>query len=112
MNNVNLIGRLTRDPELKYGQSGKAYAKFSLAVPRKFTKNEADFINCVAFGKTAETISKHFKKGNKIAVEGSLQTNQYESNGEKKNSYEVLIQNFYFLESKNEDTPSCLDELE
>ena len=61
MNVVVLVGRLTRDPELKFGQSGKAYSRFSLAVDRPFSKGEADFINCVAFGKTAELIGEDRK---------------------------------------------------
>lgn len=112
MNNINLIGRLTKDPELKYGQSGKAYAKFSLAVKRSYSKDDVDFINCVSFGKTAEIVAEHLKKGSKIAVEGSLQMNQYETNGEKRTTYEVLISQVHFLESKRDDTSSILDELE
>ena len=61
MNLVVLTGRLTRDPELKFGQSGKAYSRFSLAVDRPFQKGETDFINCVAFGKTAELIGEYLR---------------------------------------------------
>lgn len=101
MNLVVLTGRLTRDPELKYGQSGKAYSRFSLAVDRPFQKGEADFINCVAFGKTAELIGEYLRKGRKVGVQGSLQMNRYEVNGEKRTSYDVLVNNIEFLESKN-----------
>ena len=101
MNLVVLTGRLTRDPELKYGQSGKAYSRFSLAVDRPFQKGEADFINCVAFGKTAELIGEYLRKGRKVGVQGSLQMNKYEVNGEKRISYDVLVNNIEFLESKN-----------
>ena len=82
MNLVVLTGRLTRDPELKFGQSGKAYSRFSLAVDRPFQKGEADFINCVAFGKTAELIGEYLRKGRKVGVTGRLQMNRYEANGE------------------------------
>lgn len=100
MNLIVLTGRLTRDPELKYGQSGKAYSRFSLAVDRPFQKGEADFINCVAFGKTAELIGEYLRKGRKVGVNGSLQMNRYEVNGEKRTSYDVLVNNVEFLESK------------
>ena len=69
MNNVVLIGRLTKDPELKYSQSGKAYCRFTVAVNRDFNKDEADFINCLAFGKTAETIAEWLGKGRILKIE-------------------------------------------
>ncbi|MGL6115514.1 MAG: single-stranded DNA-binding protein [Cetobacterium sp.] len=100
MNLVVLIGRLTKDPELKFGQSGKAYSRFSLAVDRPFQKGEADFINCVAFGKTAELIGEYLRKGKKVAVNGRLQMNRYEINGEKRTTYDVLVENVEFVESK------------
>lgn len=100
MNLVILTGRLTRDPELKFGQSGKAYSRFSLAVDRPFQKGEADFINCVAFGKTAELIGEYLRKGRKVGVNGRLQMSRYEANGEKRTSYDVLVENIEFLESK------------
>lgn len=100
MNLVVLTGRLTRDPELKFGQSGKAYSRFSLAVDRPFQKGEADFINCVAFGKTAELIGEYLRKGRKVGVTGRLQMNRYEANGEKRTSYDVLVENIEFLEAK------------
>ncbi len=77
MNNVNLVGRVTRDIELKYGQSGSAYTKFSLAVNR-MKKGECDFINCTAFGKTAELIAKYVNKGGQLAVSGSINVNKHE----------------------------------
>lgn len=106
MNLVVLTGRLTRDPELKYGQSGKAYSRFSLAVDRPFQKGEADFINCVAFGKTAELIGEYLRKGRKVGVNGSLQMNKYEVNGEKRISYDVLVNSIEFLESKSSASSS------
>lgn len=106
MNLVVLIGRLTRDPELKFGQSGKAYSRFSIAVDNPMKKGEADFINCVAFGKTAELIGEYMRKGSKIGVNGRLQMNRYEVNGEKKTSYDVLVEQIEFLDSKNSQNSS------
>lgn len=99
MNIVVLVGRLTRDPELKYGQSGKAYSRFSLAVNRPMSKDEADFINCVAFGKTAELIGEYLRKGRRVGVNGRLQMNKYEN----RVSYDVLVENIEFLEAKTGD---------
>lgn len=101
MNLVVLMGRLARDPELKFGQSGKAYSRFSLAVDNPFKKGEADFINCVAFGKTAEVIGEYLRKGSKVLVNGRLQMNKYEVNGEKRTSYDVLVNEFEFAEGKS-----------
>ncbi|KXA16556.1 single-strand binding family protein [Fusobacterium equinum] len=95
------MGRLTRDPEVKFGQSGKAYCRFSVAVNRPFSKDEADFINCVSFGKTAELIGEYFRKGHQIALVGRLQMNQYESNGEKRTSYDVVVDSFDFISTKS-----------
>lgn len=106
MNLVVLNGRLTRDPELKFGQSGKAYSRFSIAVDRPFqsttdkSSQTADFINCVAFGKTAEFIGEYFRKGRKILLNGRLQMNQYESEGRKITSYVVLVDSVEFGETK------------
>lgn len=109
MNLVVLIGRLTRDPELKFGQSGKAYSRFSLAVDRPFSKGEADFINCVAFGKTAELIGEYLRKGRKVAINGRLQMNRYEMNGEKRTSYDVLVESMEFIEGRGNDTNASFE---
>lgn len=101
MNIIILTGRLTRDPELKTGQSGKTYARFTLAVERPMQKDETDFINCVAFGKTAEVIGEFLRKGRKAGVTGRLQMGKYEVNGEKRTSYDVIVDTIEFLESKN-----------
>ena len=106
MNLVVLNGRLTRDPELKFGQSGKAYSRFSIAVDRPFQssadKNSqtADFINCVAFGKTAKFIGEYFRKGRKILLNGRLQMSQYESEGKKITTYVVIADSVEFGETK------------
>ena len=101
MNLVVLTGRLTRDPELKYGQSGNAYCRFGLAVNRPRKRDEVDFINCVAFGKTAELIGEYLRKGSRTGLEGALQMNRYEVNGEKRTSYDVVVNQIEFLEGKN-----------
>lgn len=103
MNKVVLIGRMTKDPDLKFtAGSGKAVSKFTIAVNRQFKKDECDFINCVCFGKTAETISQYFVKGNKIAVEGHIQVSSYDAaDGTKRYSTDVLIDSFDFIESKS-----------
>ena len=104
MNKVLLIGRLTRDAELS--QSGSTYAKFSLAVNRQFKDKDgskkADFINCVAFGKTAEVLTQYTQKGSQIGVEGSLQVSSYEKNGVKQFSTSVVVESIEFLGSKGE----------
>lgn len=105
MNHVTLMGRLTRDPELKYSQSGKAYCRFTVAVNRDFNKDEADFINCLAFGKTAETIAEWLGKGRRIALQGRIQTGNYENkNGEKVNTFEVVADRFEFVDSARSET--------
>jgi single-strand binding protein len=105
MNNVTLMGRLTRDPELKYSQAGKAYCRFTVAINREFNREEADFINCLAFGKTAETIAEWLGKGRRIAIVGRIQTGNYENkNGEKVNTFEVVADRFEFVDSARSET--------
>lgn len=100
-NNVNLVGRFTANADLKYTNNGMAIADFSLAVDRN--KEETDFIRCKTFGKTAENIANFFKKGDLIAVNGSIQTGKY-INKDKKTVYttDVVVDTFAFLQSKNE----------
>lgn len=101
MNLVILTGRLTADPELKYTQSGKAFAKFTLAVNRTFSKEQTDFINCVAWDKRAEIIAEYLRKGNMTGVQGRLSVRNYEDeNGQKKKITEVIVDSIEFLESK------------
>lgn len=109
INSVALTGRLTKDIELKYTPSGIPVGSFTLAINRKFTKEngerEADFINCVVWRKTAETMSNHLKKGSLIGVEGNLQSRTYEDrNGNTVFITEVNIEHFIFLEAKQEET--------
>ena len=97
MNIVILLGRIVRNPELKYTSSGKAYASFTLAVQKN--KNEAEFIDCTAWEKTAETIAEYFRKGNRILIQGRLSVNSYEQNGEKRRRMRVVVNSFEFVES-------------
>ncbi len=102
MNKVFLIGRLTRDCETKYSQSGKAWVSTAIAVDRRTKDETADFFNLVAWEKTAEIMGKYLKKGNKILVDGHLQFNQYEDkDGNKKSSVNVIVENFEFLDNKD-----------
>ena len=106
MNKVILQGRLTRDPEVKYstGEKATAIASFSMAVDRRFKKDgeqNADFINCKAFGKTAETVEKYVQKGVKITVCGRIQTGSYTNkDGVKVYTTDVIVEEFDFCESK------------
>lgn len=102
MNNINAIGRISTDLKLKESK-GKTYINFILAVPRKAKKDITDFIPCVSFGKMAELIEKYLNKGDKIAVTGQLITKQYEKNGEKRLSFDILVENVDFLENKKTD---------
>ena len=105
MNTVQLVGRLTRDVELKFTASGTATGSFNLAVNRNFTnqqgEREADFINCVIWRKAAENLANWTRKGSLIAIDGRLQTRSYENrNGQKVYVTEVVVNNFDLLESK------------
>lgn len=106
-NLVILTGRLTKDPELKHGASGAAYCKFTLAVNRMKKDDPADFIFCSAFGKTAELIAEYVKKGHQLGVQGRLQQDTYEKDGEKISKTGVTVDKIEFLESnKTESTTS------
>ena len=101
MNKVILVGNLTRDVELKYTQSGKAYVRAGIAVNRPFSKNkEVDFFNLVIWNKLAEICDKYLHKGSKIVVEGRLQTSTYEKNGVKHNAVEVVVDGIEFADGK------------
>lgn len=105
INNVTLVGRLTRDVEVKYTQNGTAVASFTLAVNRNFKNQngeiEADFINCVIWRKPAETMAQYTHKGSLIGVVGKLQTRSYDDkNGQRVYVTEVVCDNFQMLESK------------
>ena len=105
MNNVCLMGRLTADPELRHTQSQVAVTSFSIAVDRAYQvkgqDRQTDFINIVAWRQTAEFISNYFRKGNRIALTGSLQSRNYtDRDGNKRPAYEVVCDNAFFCESK------------
>lgn len=106
MNKIILIGRLTRDPELRYTSNNTATTSFTVAVDRRFKQEgqpTADFISVVAWGKTAEVISKYFKRGNRIALTGRLQTRNYDDkDGKKVYVTEVVTDEVEFVESKKE----------
>ena len=108
MNKVILMGRLTRDAEVRYsqGDSQSAVARFTLAVDRRFKRENdpetADFINCVAFGKTAEFLERFGCKGTKFAIEGRIQTGSYTNkDGQKVYTTDVVVENVEFAESKS-----------
>ena len=106
MNKVILMGRLTRDPEVRYsaGENALAIARYTLAVDRRFRRDgeaNADFINCVSFGRTAEFAEKYFRQGLKIAVTGRIQTGSYTNReGQKVYTTEVVVEDQEFAESK------------
>ena len=103
MNKVFLLGRLTKDIELREG-NGKYFTRFTLAVDRR--GEGTDFLNCVAFGKTAEWASKYLSKGSKALVEGKLQSSSYEKDGKKSYSYDVIVDSMEFADSKKKaETP-------
>lgn len=117
MNKCTLVGRLTHDPEVRYttGENASAIARFSIAINRRFKNAEgnydADFINCVAFGKTGEFIEKYFKKGMAIGVTGRIQTGSYTNkDGQKVYTTDVVVEEAEFVESKGNaggsDTPT------
>lgn len=108
MNKCIYMGRLTRDPEVRYSQGDdhKAIARYTLAVDRMKTRNNenpgADFISCVAFGKAGEFAEKYFKKGMKILVEGHTQTGSYDKDGQKVYTSDCIVEKQEFAESKRD----------
>jgi single-strand DNA-binding protein len=101
MNTTNIIGNLCKDWELKYSQSGTAFSKNTIAVKRKFKKDESDFITVLAFGKSAELLAEYTSKGSKIGIQGRIQTGKYEKeDGTTVYTTDVVIDEFEFLDSK------------
>lgn len=105
MNKVILTGRFTRDPEIKYTNDGISIARFSIAVNKRFVKEgsgqRADFLNCIAFGKAAEFIEKHFSKGMKAELSGRIQTGSYTNrDGQKIYTTDIVVEEIGFGESK------------
>ena len=111
MNKIILVGRLTKDPEIRSTSAGSATANFTVAVNRRYKNKEggydADFLPCVAFRTTAEFIGKHFKKGSLIGLEGSVQTRNYDAqDGSKRYVTEVNVENVEFVGGKNDSSSS------
>lgn len=109
MNKTILIGRITKDPELRTTPNNRSVCQFTIAVNRAYTneegKREADFINCVVWDKQAENLAMYQKKGNQIAVEGRIQTRNYDDNsGKKVYVTEVLVNNIIYLDTKKDDS--------
>jgi single-strand DNA-binding protein len=110
LNHITIMGRLTRDPELRRTGKGVAVANFTVAVDRDFsgkdsTEKETDFIDCVAWRQTGEFVSKYFTKGRMAVVSGSLQIRSWtDKDGNKRRSAEVVADNVYFGDSKNSNT--------
>lgn len=114
MNVVTLIGRLTRDPELRYSPQGMANVRITVAVDRGYNQQKrqeaeaqnqptADFISCVAFGKTAELIANYFNKGNRIGIEGRIQTGSYDKqDGTRVYTTDVVVNRVHFIETRSE----------
>ena len=105
MNKVELLGRMTKDPELRFAAgSGTAVSRFTVAINRQFKKEETDFINCIAFGKAAETISQYMRKGSQIALTGHIQTGSYDAkDGTKRYTTDVIVESFEFVGGKKEN---------
>lgn len=105
MNKVIMMGRLTRDPEISSSTSGTTFARYSIAVDRKFKKEgepDADFFNCTSFGKQAEFVERYLKKGTKVVVTGRLQNNNYTNkDGQKVYDVRIMCEEVEFAESKN-----------
>ena len=115
LNKVILMGRFTRDPELRSTPQGVSTCSFSLAVDRNFVKQgeerKADFINCVAWRQTAEFISKYFKKGDMVALEGSIQVRTWDDDGKTRYATEVIVSQVYFAESKRDSAEVPMSEV-
>lgn len=115
MNVFNGIGRLTKDVDLRYSQAGTAVARFSIAINRPFKnqngEQEVDFINCIAFGKRAETIAQYVKKGHRIGITGSVQTGSYEKEGRTIYTTDINVSDFTFLESRQQPKQQRIDNM-
>lgn len=104
LNHIVLMGRLTRDPELRHTKQGNAVASFTLAVDRNGKDQPTDFIDCVAWRQTAEFVNSYFSKGRMAVVEGRLQIREWtDRDGSKRRTAEVVADNIYFGDSKKED---------
>ena len=109
MNNCSFIGRFGNDPDLRYTTNGKAVVSFSLAVNRDGKKDESDWINFVAWEKTAEVVAKYCHKGDMIGVSGNLYQRTWEKDGQKRTSHEVKVNRIDFLGNKKSDSAPVAD---
>lgn len=107
MNTASLFGRITFQPELKFSRDGKGVLKFTLAVRRD--KENVDFIKCVAFGNTAELIANNCKKGDRLTITGPIRVSQWQKDGERRETTEVHVVQFNFIEPKHAQTPQVTD---
>ena len=105
LNRIVIMGRLVRDPELRRSQSGKAVTSFTVAVDRPGVKDKTDFIDCVAWEKKAEFVSRYFRKGQRIEVSGVITTRTYEKDGQNRKSTELRADQVFFGDSKKSDDP-------
>lgn len=110
MNSVNLVGRLSNSPQLRLTTANKQVCRFSIAITRRFQNSagdyEADFISCVAFGKTAELINEYIQKGDLLGIEGRIQTGSYTAqDGSKRYTTDVVVENITFINSKRKNEP-------
>ncbi len=107
INNVVLVGRVVKELDLKYIQSGKAVARFNLAVNRDFKDangdQQADFPSCQVWGKTAEVMADNLRKGSLISIAGHIQTGSYDKDGQRVYTTDVVVEKFHFLEAKNDN---------
>ena len=110
INNVVLVGRVVKELDLKYIQSGKAVARFNLAVNRDFKDangdQQADFPSCQVWGKTAEVMADNLRKGSLISIAGHIQTGSYDKDGQRVYTTDVVVEKFHFLEAKNDNANS------
>lgn len=104
LNIVSMLGRMTKDPELKKTSNGKDLVTFTIAQNRKIGENEqSHFFDCVAFGKTAEAISKYFQKGNRISIVGTLaQSRWQDKDGSNRSAIKIEVERFYFVDKRND----------
>ena len=100
MNRVIIVGRLTKDPEIRVTEAQKTIGRFTVAVNRN--KNEADYINCVAFDRRAELLEKYFHKGDRIGVFGSIKTGSYEKEGRRISTFDIVVDEIEFLQDRKQ----------
>ena len=101
LNSFTGMGRMTKEPELKQTSGGTSYVRFSLAVPRDWNKDETDFLDCIAWRKTAEIIYGHVQKGDRLIIQGTVQTSMSGTGDNKRKYTEIVVNNIGFVENSN-----------